>query len=78
MYIIMNMSNYEIESNSAKEKNADAMFSADWSPVDVHLCPVERCSQANKPTFLPADLAVANPDLFLQSMYIRMKITAQT
>jgi hypothetical protein len=75
MHIVMNMSSYEIESNSAQEKNAGAMFSADVDPADVHLCLAEHFFTANKLTILPEDLAVANPDLFLLRMESLKKMT---
>ena len=75
MHIVMNMSSYEIESNSAQEENIDSMLSVDRNLVDVHLCLAERFPSTNKLTTLPANLVVANPDLFLQRMKNYTKIT---
>jgi hypothetical protein len=75
MHIVMNMSSYEIESNSTQENIADAMISAGRRPVDVHLCRAEHSSQAKKLTTLPANLAVVSPDLFLQTMVKHTQLT---
>jgi hypothetical protein len=75
MHIVMNMSNYEIESNSAQKEIADSMCYADRNPVNVHLSLAEQFSSKGKLKTLPANIAVTNPDSFVHRMVNYRKVT---
>jgi len=67
MAIVMNMSNYEIESDSVDTQYGKATSSPEWQ------LPVARLIQhefviSNKQTTMPGDFAPVNVELFLQRM----------
>jgi hypothetical protein len=70
MTIVMNMSGYEIEREpAAAEEYGDEVLCAGWNPQLALACETP-VNKAVKPASLPAELAHANVDEFLQKMYL--------
>ena len=65
MGIVMNMSDYAIESGSADADYSEDVMYAEWNPAVALVC--EQQSIVSKS--MPAGLACENVELFLQRMY---------
>ena len=68
MSIVMNMSSYEIESDSAECGYSEEAMCAGWDTAVTLVCH-QQLAPARKQMTMPADLATVDMELFLQKMY---------
>ncbi len=69
MSIIMNMSNYEIESDPMEAEYGEEILCAGWNPAVELACQQQMAVPASMHGFMPPDLATMDAELFLQKMY---------
>ena len=69
MGIIMNMSNYKIEQDAMEAEYGEEVICAGWNPVVALVCQQPVLEPTNRRANMPADLALADAELFLQRMY---------
>ena len=69
MGIVMNMSSYEIELDPMKTEHGEEVMCAGWNTAVALVCQQPVLEPTNRRTTMPADLALADAELFLQKMY---------
>jgi hypothetical protein len=69
MSITMNMSNYEIEHETAETEYSDEILNAGWNPAVDLLCQQQLLITTEKQMPMPTDLTSMIAELFLRKMY---------
>ncbi len=70
MGVIMNMSSYEIERDDAMEAEyGEEVLCSGWNPVVALACQQHVLSRTDEHITMPASLAGADMEVFLQRMY---------
>lgn len=69
MSIILNMGNYEIESDSMEAEYGEEILCAGWNPAVELVCQQQTFVPTRRQMFMPADLVTVDAELFLQKMY---------
>jgi len=69
MNVTMDMSSYEIESETMEVEYGDEILCAGWNPEIDSVCQQLQLEPATQEVDMPADLSTEVAELFLRKMY---------